>query len=158
MGAWTSLTLDSSVMEGIAPIDLRDSDFGTYDTDAISTNVANEAKGYIEMKLIREYPEMIRDADGPIEYLDAALDIAKTHITSLVKRTWGYCVMWQYYEANAMSNTSIQIDRSGWMREKFDMAFHALVQQLRIDPDFIEQLEGTVDDDMSKHKSRTFMG
>lgn len=158
MGSWTSLTLDNSVMDGIAPIDLRDPDFGTYDTDAISTNVANEAKGYMEMKLIREYPEMIRDSDGPIEYLDAALDIAKTHITNLVKRTWGYCVMWQYYDANAMSNASIQVDRSGQMREKFEMAFGALIQQLRIDSDFITQLEGTIDDDMSKHKSRTFVG
>ena len=158
MGFWANLTLDADVMDGIAPIDLRDPDFDTYDTDAISTNVANEAKGYIEMKLFREFPEMIRDADGPQEFLDAALDIAKTPITSLVKRTWGYCVMWQYYEANAMSNTSIQIDSSGWMREKFDMAFHALVQQLRIDPDFITQLETTVDDDMGKYKPRTFMG
>jgi hypothetical protein len=158
MGSWTDLTLNNDVMDGIAPIDLRDPDFDVYDTDAISTNVANEAKGFIEMRLSNEFPDMINDADGPIEFLDAALDISKAHVTNLVNRTVGYCAMWQFYETQAMSNSSIQINRAGWMRERFDMAFHALVHQLRIDSDFVTQLETTVDDSMGRHSAPTFMG
>lgn len=157
MGSWADLTLDNDVMDGIAPIDLRDPDFDTYDTDAISANVRDEAKGYIELKMMREYPEMMRDADGPGEYLDAAIDIAKTHFTSAINRTLGYCVMWRHYETNALSQNTMMIDRSDIMRDNFEMAFHGLIQGLRIDSDFITQLETTVDDDMDRHASRTWI-
>lgn len=157
MGSWADLTLDADVMDGIAPVDLRDRDFDTYDTDAISTNVFNEAKGYMEMRAMRDHPEMMRDADGPQEYFDAALDIAKTHITSLVKRTLGYCAMWQYHEQQALSPNSIQIDRSLQMKQRFEEAFGALIQQLRIDEDFVDQIETTVDDDMDGWVSRTWV-
>ena len=158
MGSWADLTLDNDVMDGIAPVDLRDADFGTYDTDAISANRLGEAKGYIELKAMREYPEMMRDSDGPQEYFDAALDVAKTHLTSALNRTLGYCIMWQYYEQEALSANTIMIDRSEMMMDRFSMAFHALMQALRIDEDFIDQLETTVDDDMDRHSSRTWVG
>lgn len=158
MGSWANLTLDSSVMDGIAPVDLRDRQFDTYDTDAISTNVFNEAKGYMEMRAMRDHPEMMRDADGPQEYFDAALDINKAHITSLVKRTLGYCTMWQYYGQQALSPNSIHIDRSVMMKQRFEEAFDALIRQLRIDEDFVDQLETTVDDDMDQYVSRTWVG
>lgn len=158
MGSWANLTLDDDVMDGIAPVDLRDREFGKYDTDAISTNVQNEAKGYIEMDLYDRFPEMIRDADGPGEYLDAALDINKTDITNLINRTLGYCTMWQYYEQQALSPNSIQIDRSLMMEKKYQKALSALVKQLRIDEDFVDQIESTVDDDMDKHSAPTWVG
>jgi len=158
MGSWADLTLDNDVMDGIAPVDLRDPNFDSYDTDAISANMRDEAKGYIEMKSMREFPEMMRDADGPGEFFDAAIDVGKTHLTGAVNRTLGYCVMWQYYEQQALASNSMLVNRSAMMYDRFEMAFNALIKQLRIDSDFLTQLETTVDDDMDTHSQDTWVG
>ena len=44
IGDWDNLALSATTLKGLAPVDLRDPEFGYYDTDAATAEYVAQAK------------------------------------------------------------------------------------------------------------------
>jgi hypothetical protein len=139
MASWANLTLDSTILQGIAPVDLYDPDTGAFD-ETRSTVYLDQAKGYIQMRLMREIPMACEKAGGPEEFLDAAVDIAKDAITTTLQQLLSYAFLIHYYDQQALGMGSVMFERMGMMREKFDMTLQAFVRYIMLDEDFVDQV------------------
>lgn len=149
MGSWADLTLADATLKGIAPVDMIDGNFGIFDTDINETNRLNEAKQYIEMRIVSNDALFAERADGPQEIMDAAIDINKTYIDNLIQRMIGYKYVQAFYETEAMGGNSLFLTRAEMMEFRFNETFTALMRVLMRDPDFFDQLDGTTDEDLA---------
>lgn len=159
MGAWDSLTLASSTMKGIAPVDLMDPDTGIFDPDRLTTDYVSAAKRYIQTRLMKEMPTFISEADGPEEFLDAAVTINKAHINDLLQEVLAHAFLFLYYDQEMVARNSTFSDRSSIARDRFNEAFQALTQMLRLDAEFLAQSQSTTDStNLARHAVPIFIG
>jgi len=158
VATWTSVTIDAATLQGIAPVDLMDPDFNEVDSTRATTAYLAQAKRYIELRLMRELSFFVEKADGPAEFMDAALAINKGHITSLIQSLLAYCFLFHYYEQEAMGSGSSFVDRALLMKSRFEEAFNAFCSYIRLDTDFIDQAESTTDNTLSRHAGVTWVG
>ena len=155
---WSSVTINTATLEGIAPVDLTDPDFDSPDTTRATTAYLAQAKRYVELRLMREMTYFVEKADGPNELMDAALGINKGHITSLIQSILAYCFLFHYYEQEGLSSTGVFVDRASLMKERFEEAFNAFCTYIRLDEDFLDQAETTTDSDLSLNSATTWVG
>lgn len=156
--AWNDLALSATTLQGIAPVDLTDPDFGGHDTARATSAYVTQAKRYIEMRLMREMAYFVEKADGPTEFMDAAIAINKGHINSLIQLMLGYAFLFHYYEQEALGVTGSFIDRAELQKHRFEEAFNSFCTYIRLDLDFIEQAETTTDNDLSVNSGTTWVG
>jgi hypothetical protein len=158
VATWTSVTIEAATLQGIAPVDLTDPDFNEVDSTRATTAYLAQAKRYIELRLMRELSFFVEKADGPSEFMDAALAINKSHITSLIQSLLAYCFMFHYYEQEAFGSNSGFVDRALLMKSRFEEAFNAFCSYIRLDGDFMDQAESTTDGSLSRHSGTTWVG
>lgn len=127
---------------------MQDPDFGIFDSDLIEDNRLNEVKEYIELRIMGRNALFADRADGPEEFMDAAIDISKGHVDSAIQRMVGYLYTSNFYENESLSASGLFVDRAEKFMAKFEEAFDALMKYLQRDPDFIDQLETTTDHDL----------
>lgn len=159
MGSWANLSLAAATLKGMAPVDMRDGDFGTFDTDVINTDILNEAKAYIEIRVTERDPLLADRADGPAEFMDAAVDINKTHVNSFIQRMLGYKYTQMFYETQAMGTRGIYDVQAERFEHRFNEVFSAFMGYILHDKDFFDQLETTIDDDIDSFRGvRSWIG
>lgn len=159
MGSWADLSLSASALKGIVPVDMVDRDFGTFDTDVIDTDTLNEVKAYIEIRVTEKDPLLADRADGPAEFMDAAIDINKAHVNSFIQRMLGYKYAQFFYESQAIGARGMYDLQAERFEHRFNEAFFAFMGYILHDKDFFTQLETTVDDDMDKFRGvRNWIG
>lgn len=149
MGSWANLTLADATLKGIVPIDMRDGDFGTFDTDINEANRLAEVKRYIEMRVTSRDPLFADRADGPEEFMDAAVDIGKGHVNSLIQAMLGHKYAQYFYETEALGGQSYHVEKAAMQEYRFNEVFDAFMAYIVNDSDFFDQLETTTDDDIT---------
>lgn len=146
MGSWADLTLSTSTLKGIAPVDMIDGDFGVFDSDVITTDKLDEVKRYIEIRIISKDPLLADRADGPEEFMDAAIDINKPHVNKLIQAMLGYRFVQLFYETQAMGSRGVFNERGELFEHRFNEPFFAFMGYILRDKDFFDQLDTTTDD------------
>jgi hypothetical protein len=158
MGAWADLTLAAATLKGLAPVDLLDPDSGLVDTARATTEMVAQAKRHVQTRITAELPRMVNDADGPIEFLDAASGLAKTHIDDLLQEMLGYAFLMLYYEQEGLSRQGVYSQKAELAAHRFEGAFHAFSRVIVLDEDFITASEATTDNWMNKYSHPIFIG
>lgn len=158
MGSWSSLSLSASTLKGIAPVDLLDPEFESYDTQRITSERVTQAKRYIQMRLMRELPGFIEKADGPEEFLDAVVDVNKAHLNDLLQMLLAYSVLFHYFEQEAIATGTAYEDRAGYMRKYFEETLNAFSTYIRLDEDVLDEAETTTENALNVDSAVTWVG
>ena len=156
IGDWDALSLSATTLKGIAPVDLRDPDFGEFDTDAATSEYVAQAKDYIETRLIGSIPQMIVKTDGPNEFMDAVTTIS--NVAGVVQRVLALAFLMHYYGQERFSGSDLFDMKREEMKEDFEQAYNALVTYIQLDEDFIDAIEATSDADLSQYNDLPFVG
>lgn len=159
MGAWSDLALANDTLKGVAPVDMVDGDFGSFDTDVQTDELLAEVKRQIEIDVIARDPLFADRADGPIEFMDAAVNVGKGHVDSLIQSMLGYKFTQLFYETQAMSGRGIYTDRAELFEHRYRATFIAFMGYIVRDKDFFRQLQSTVDDEIGSFRDgRNWIG
>jgi len=149
MGSWADLAIEDATLKGVIPIDMRDGDFGTFDTTVKTADRVNNVKRYVEMRVIQRNPLFSERADGPEEFMDAAIDINKAHVNKLIQSMLGFKFAQDFYETEALGTGSYHIEKAAMNGYRFNEAFDAFMGYIVNDSDFFDQLETTTDSNIS---------
>jgi hypothetical protein len=156
IGDWDNLALSDSTLKGIAPVDLRDPEFGYYDTDAATAEYVAHAKDYIETRLVGSVPHLIVKADGPNEFMDAVTTI--TEVSGVVQRVLALAFLMHYYAQERFGASDLYDIKREEMKAEFEQAYNALVNYIQLDQDFIDAIEATADADLSQYNDQVYVG
>lgn len=149
MGLWASLTLDATTLKGIAPADLQDPDYGSYDSQRATTDMVQSAKEYIEVRLVGAVPHMIVKSPGPVAFMDAACSIS--NVANVIQQMLARAFLYTYYGSEHFTVSDVYAFKRDEQMRLFDQSFNAFVNYIKLDDDFIDQLETTADTGMGKY-------
>lgn len=149
MGSWADLILDNSTLDGMAPADLSDPEFGEFDTQRKSTDRVDNAKDYIKLRLAGAMPELMATAPSPEAFMDAAVDTQNA--VDLLQQLLGRAFLFFYYGDERFSSLDIYEFKRQEQKMLFDEAFNAVVNFLLADEDFLLQLETTSETGLDKY-------
>jgi len=156
IGDWDSLALSSTTLKGLAPVDLRDPDFGEYNSDAATSEYVAQAKDYIETRLLGSVPALIVKADGPNEFMDAATTIS--NVAGVIQRMLGLSFLWHYYGQERFSSSDLFSIKRDEVKMDFDQTLNSFIIYIQQDADFIDAIESTSSSDLSKFNDLPFVG
>jgi len=155
-GDWAALTLTDATLKGLAAVDLEDGNFFEFDTDRKQTDMLTAARSYIESRLVGALPELIRSAEGPAAFMDAATTIS--NVSGLIQQLYGLAFLRVYYRQERYSTSGLFQAKIDEISMDFEDAFTSFVKYMPKDEDFIDALEVTADRDLSRFGKVIWVG
>ena len=156
-GSWIALTISNNFLKGVASADFGDAEYQEFDTDRKTTNHELAARRYIETRLTAMMPDLMIKADGPEEFMDAAIGLNNA-TDRLIEEMYGWGYLAHYYEQERLSNTGVYNDKMERAENRFEMALAAFAGYVKKNSDFIDALEATVDDDLTDYSDIVWVG